>query len=102
MSACSKGCGQAVVFVTMTASKKLMPVDPVPDEGGNVYARLVGGRLAGHVRTKDEALPDGWRVYMPHWRTCEVALHLNRYETGARGAPGPNTAPTLPGLDTTP
>jgi hypothetical protein len=95
MSACSKGCGRAVVFVTMTATKKLMPVDPVPDELGNVYARTIGGRLAGHVRVKGEQCPTGWQTYMPHWRTCEVALHLEKYETGARGAPGPNTQPQL-------
>lgn len=100
MSKCRRQCGRSIKFVTMSATNKNMPVDPVPDEGGNVYARLVGGRLVGHVRTSGEPLPDGWQIYMPHVRTCDVALHLHRFETGARGAPGPKTQPAL--FDLTP
>jgi len=95
MAACREKCGRSIVFVRMTETGKNLPVDPVPDEGGNVYAHPVHGRLFGHVRTAGEPLPDGWQIYMPHVRTCVVALHLNRYETGARGAPGPKTQPAL-------
>jgi hypothetical protein len=99
MAGCREKCGRPVVFVTMTATGKLMAVDPVPDEGGNVYARTVRHRgltrLEGHVRAAGEPLPDGWTTYMPHVRTCTVVVHLNRYETGARGAPGPKTQPAL-------
>lgn len=101
MAACKDMCGRSVVYVTMTATQKLMAVDPVPDEGGNVYARTVRGRLDGHVRTKHEPLPAGHRVYMQHRLTCEVVLHLHRFETGARGAPGPKTQPALFDLPTT-
>lgn len=100
MSACPEKCGRSVVYVTMTATRRLMPVDPVPDDRGNVYARRVAGRLHGHVRTAGEECPPGWLTYMPHVRTCEVHLHLHRYETGARGAPGPNVQPALIDLPT--
>lgn len=104
MSACREKCGRSIIFVTMTATGKRMAVDPVPDEGGNVYARIVRVRgrklLEGHVRAAGEPLPAGWQTYMPHVRTCVVALHLHRYETRARGAPGPKTQPAL--FDITP
>lgn len=87
MSKC-RDCSVGIKFVRMPKGK-LMPIDPVPDEDGNVVARLVGGSLAGHVLTKGEEVPDGWTRFMPHAATCAVR---NR---SRRGAPSPRQAPSL-------
>lgn len=93
MSACRE-CRRPIKFVHITTTQRPMPIDAVPDEGGNVFARVVGGRLAGHVKTKGEDLPEGWQIFMPHHATCEVA---NR---GRSSAPVPSRAPTLFDLPT--
>jgi hypothetical protein len=88
MSKC-RDCSVAIKFVRIAPKGRMMPIDPVPDEDGNVVARLVGGSLAGHVLTKGEEVPEGWQRYMPHAATCAVR---NR---GRRGVPSPRQAPTL-------
>jgi hypothetical protein len=68
-----RDCGIGIRFVYITTSKKTMPVDPQPDDDGNVYARVVGGRLTGHVKVKGEECPAGWATFMPHFATCRYA-----------------------------
>jgi hypothetical protein len=75
-------CGTGLRFVYLTTSKKSMPVDPTPDDDGNVFARVLGGRLTGHVQVKGEELPAGWQSYMPHFATCRNARR--RVARGAR------------------
>lgn len=91
MSKC-RDCLVPITFVRISNTGRVLPVDPAPDEDGNVFARMVGGSLAGHVRTKDEHLPAGWSVFMPHHATCQIASR------GRKRALGPSKAPTLPGL----
>lgn len=92
MSARCRACGQRIKFVRIESTGKPMPVDPWPDPDGNVYARQtsVPGGLLGHVAVKDEQLPDGWRIYMPHFATCEA-----RPQTAVESAPAPDPEPTL-------
>lgn len=80
-----RNCGVPLRFVQMTTTNRVMPVDPTPDEDGNVIARVVGGRLAGHVLTKDEEVPAGWARYMPHFSTCRFSPRRRR------GTPQPRT-----------
>lgn len=65
-----RDCGASLRFVRMENTGKLVPVDPTPDDGGNVYAHPAGDALHGHVKTKGEQLPPAWAVYMPHHATC--------------------------------
>lgn len=68
-----RGCGVGLRFVRVENSGRVMPVDPAPDEDGNVIARMVSGVLTGHVLTKDEETPPGWQRYMPHFATCPAS-----------------------------
>ena len=63
-------CGYPIRFVKIAGTGSLLPVNPAPDDDGNVLARTAAGNLHGHVRRKGEALPDGWHIYMPHHATC--------------------------------
>lgn len=70
-------CRRPVAWVLLSTGNR-MPVDPVPDERGNVAARLVGRRLEGRVLKKDEPAPEGWQRYMPHQALCEIASHSRK------------------------
>ncbi|GAA0189681.1 hypothetical protein GCM10008944_01370 [Cytobacillus oceanisediminis] len=70
-------CRRPVKYVLLPTGKR-MPVDPVPDEDGNVAARLVGRQLTGHVLRRGEDVPDGWQRFMPHQALCEIASHLRK------------------------
>lgn len=67
-----RDCGEGIMFVRIEDTGTPMPVDPFPDPDGNVYARHVRDHngLLGHVARKDEQLPEGWRIYMPHFASC--------------------------------
>lgn len=80
MSACKK-CRAPIRFVLNTETGHRIPVDAVPDEGGNVIARNEGGELVGHVKTKGETLPEspsGWGLWMPHFATCQARMKRGR------------------------
>lgn len=89
-----RDCWAPIRFVHITTTGRPLPVDAVADEGGNVFARVIAGRLTGRVRTKDEQLPEGWQIWMPHHATCEIKLREQRLK-GARGSPGPTAQPAL-------
>lgn len=94
MSACRK-CSSPIRFVHNTESGKRIPVDPVPDESGNVLAQvkairsttgaITGTELIGHPRHKGEETPTGWALFMPHYATCRARI------TRGRGSPRPQT-----------
>lgn len=94
MSAC-KRCSDPIRFVTNTETGKRIPVDPVPDESGNVLAKaqqirattgeVTGTELVGHPRRKGEETPPGWALYMPHYATCRARIQRGR------GTPRPQT-----------
>lgn len=77
-----RGCGLPIRFVQLDTGKAL-PVNPTPDERGNVAAHLSGTRLVGFVISRDHRPGplDPFRFY-PHHATCEA---LN-----------PSTPPTAP------
>lgn len=70
-SAC-RACRATVLWVRMP-SGKLMPVDPVPDDEGNVAAMRDGrGVWVGHVLKADERTAPYEKRFMPHFATCRV------------------------------
>lgn len=71
MSAC-RVCSAPIVFVRMRSSGKPMPVDPIPDERGNIAALRAGkGQYVdGHYLHQGQAIADGEVQLMPHFATC--------------------------------
>lgn len=90
MSRC-RDCRMPIKFVhpETRADAKPLPVDPVPDDGGNVSARVVQGRLVGRVLRRGEDDPTGWQRFMPHHATCAVRSR------GRKGKRRPTPPPTL-------
>lgn len=68
-----KGCGLPIRFIRITTTDRPMPINPMPDETGNVAGRLSGGRLVGFVISRDHRPGplDPFR-FMPHAATCEA------------------------------
>lgn len=80
-------CGAPIKFVKAITTGRLIPVDAVPDEGGNVIARRgPDSKLVGRALTKDERVAEGVLVFMPHHATCEVQA---RRKARARQQAGP-------------
>jgi hypothetical protein len=63
-------CQARIVYVTMQATGKRVPVDPIPDDEGTVCARLVGNQLQGYVASKDHPHERPYTRYMTHHATC--------------------------------
>jgi len=61
---------KATIAWCVTVNGKRMPLDATPDEGGNVFVRLIDGVITGHVRHKNEDRPEGV-AYMPHVASCK-------------------------------
>ena len=87
MSAC-RTCSFPIRFVKMRTGSS-MPVDPVPDNLGNVVAlRDQIGRLTdGHIVPPDQPTPDGYTRLMPHYGTCAKTPARKKPRT-----PGPPVA----------
>ena len=88
MAAC-RDCGLAIRFVKIIKTGKMLPVDPVPDENGNVWAwprnarewdglvlsaakapkpgerPAIGPAMSTELRPRADAV-----AYMPHAATC--------------------------------
>lgn len=65
-----KACATTVLWVRMP-SGKVMPVNPVPDDEGNVTAMRDGrGVWVGHVLKADERPMPYEKRFMPHFATC--------------------------------
>lgn len=82
-------CGVTITFVRMLTGR-IMPVDPVPDERGNVLAERArsGHLIHGLVRPIDQDVPDpALRRYMPHWATCSNPSKPAPSTTDAAPAP---------------
>jgi len=81
-------CHLPIRFVKLDTGKAL-PVNPRPDERGNVAARLQGGRLVGFVISRDHRPGplDPFRFY-PHHATCEE-LEKNKKSTPPPPEPDP-------------
>lgn len=94
VSRCSR-CSAPLKFVKMRTGKA-MPVDPIPDDLGNVLARpdTVGRLVDGHVKPTDPPceVPAGYRRYMPHWSTC---AHPSSDATHVTAKSDPEPEPAL-------
>jgi hypothetical protein len=63
-------CGEPIGLVESAKTGRNMPIDPVPDDAGNVVVvTLPGGKLVAHVIGKNTEMPVGTR-FMPHFATC--------------------------------
>lgn len=66
-----RACPAEVLWVRMP-SGRVMPVDPVPDDEGNVAAMRDGhGVWLGHVLKADERARPYEKRFMPHFATCK-------------------------------
>lgn len=68
-----RDCHLPIRFVRISATGNAMPINPKPNEAGNVAARIVGGQLVGFVISRDHRPGplDSFR-FMPHHATCEA------------------------------
>lgn len=67
---CCRFCGRRVAFVKTAATGKLMPLDPQPNDDGNVFVtRNDAGQTLAVVLKKGETPPIG-TLFMPHYATC--------------------------------
>lgn len=66
-----RACTLPIRFVTLTSGKK-MPVNPKPNDRGNVATRLIAGELHGRVVGPRSKPADHREVlYMAHFATCD-------------------------------
>jgi hypothetical protein len=66
-----KHCNRLISWVR-TEKGKSMPIDPTPNEQGNVYLRYAeNGQLVAHVRLRSEKALEGI-PYFAHFATCPV------------------------------
>lgn len=80
MSEC-RDCCDPIVFVLVDTGRRI-PCNPLPDDRGNVAARVIGHNLHGFVISKDKAPTQtgpgsGFYPYrmVPHFATCEEQKH---------------------------
>lgn len=70
-----RDCGDPIRFVLIETTGRPMPVNPMPNQAGNVAAHLSGGRLLGFVVSRDRQPGplDPFR-FMPHAATCDARV----------------------------
>ena len=78
-----RDCHRPVLFVQITGSGRLLPVDAASPGEGNVVARLAAGKWRGHVLRAGESAPKGWRWFIAHPAVCEMKV-VERRERKAR------------------
>lgn len=69
----------------------MMPLDPEPNEDGNVFCEFDAGTLIGRVKLKGDARPPGV-AHMAHFATCPVRRKRKSPKTPK---PKPEPAPSL-------
>lgn len=70
MTVCQR-CPAGIRFVTMTATGRPMPVDPTPDDFGNIAATPSGRDYTnGRYLVAGEQPADGEVRLRPHFMTC--------------------------------
>lgn len=96
MSAC-RTCTFPIKFVRMRESGKAMPIDPVPDDTGNIACTPAGREYVdGHYLAAGEQLAQGEVRMMQHWYTCDDPSKPGRPR---RRNPTPTQAEPQPALD---
>lgn len=68
MSSC-RFCEARILFVRLDTGKAI-PVNPIPDPGGNVAADWQGTALVGFVLSREKPLREGFHTYRPHKADC--------------------------------
>lgn len=68
-----RACGAAVKWVK-TRQGKALPVEPAPDNNGNVVAMRTsrGTFVDGHVIPVGQPIPDGYTRFYPHFSSCSA------------------------------
>lgn len=61
-------CGEQIALVR-TEKGRVMPLDPEPNDEGNVIVTTDGGKVVAHV-TKKGGTPLIGTLFMPHFATC--------------------------------
>jgi hypothetical protein len=84
-----RSCHEPIAFVRLIGGK-VIPVNPLPGEDGNVIAELVGSRLSGWVESAAHPWQPGLLRFRAHFATCT--------ERQARAARKPKPPPD-PELD---
>jgi hypothetical protein len=109
MQATCDSCSAPIIFIVVAnnAGRKprRMPVNPVPDPGGNVAVRIDGtGTRIGRVLGKGQKPAGGERLYCPHFATCTHPERHRRFSANssraAKPKPAAKTPPALPGMET--
>lgn len=67
-------CAFPILFVRVGKSS-LIPVNPLPDDAGNVCAMVIGGTLHGYVESRANPWREPYLRMMPHHATCKEADH---------------------------
>jgi hypothetical protein len=65
-----KLCQAPIVFARLDTGKAI-PLNPIPDQRGNVAVHMSGGNLYGFVVTRDRLPGPTDRRMVPHYATCE-------------------------------
>lgn len=65
-----RDCAFPILFVKV--GKSLIPVNPLPDDKGNVAAMVIGSSLHGYVLSKTQPWRAPYLLMMPHHATCEA------------------------------
>lgn len=89
MTQCARpGCSASILFVRMAATGRPMPIDPAPDDRGNIAAQKAPrGYVNGRYLAKDEQLREHEIRFMPHWGTCNDPAITGRPQKRSRPKP---------------
>lgn len=84
MSARCGSCGEAIIWAT-TDKGKNMPINAVPEEGGNLAVHRLSdtGELRARALKTGDTIADWEKRGTAHWATCVNAdLHRKKKATG--------------------
>jgi hypothetical protein len=89
-------CGRPIGWV-LTDKNRRMPIDPEPDDDGNVICHYEAGVLRATVLSKGNPRPAGV-AFMPHFATCSALARRTRRDAAREiepRKPKPEPAPSL-------
>lgn len=90
MSKACFSCGATIEFVSLEGSSRVMPIDPVPDDRGNVAVVRRGRKLIGYVVSKAWPWKQPYVLHMPHRASCKPdkpRVTLSEHRAKTAGAP---------------
>lgn len=88
-------CHATLRWIEMETGR-LFPCDPVPTPNtGTVAARLVGSRyVAGYIVTARKPLREGFTLFDPHYRVCDMRRRAKKPRPPALFDYDPTTSTT--------